>query len=699
VTLGSTAALQGTGGFGKTTLALDVCRQPSVRALFPDGIYWIEVGQEPILTALLADLVAWITGNPAVRFGSIPPASVALADALRGRRMLLVLDNVWSSSDLEPFLTGGRLCVRLVTSRRADVAPAGSAVVHVDRMAPATALEVLLQDLPGVGPQDVYPLYGRSHRWPVVLGLLNGILRSRLLPGSGIRDAADAADAVAGEIVGPTAHLVTTIVASLVARLDSEGLTGADDLVDEQERTVREVLAIGVEELGSARRGSVLRQRYLSLAAFPPDQLIRYELLQQLWGSDALETRSSCDRFADRSLLGGSEVNGVRLHDVVRDQLLRDHHLVIANWARTLLSVIRRHTGAGWHELPDEYSDDLDQLAFLLVSTDQEEELRNLLFDLRFLVRRLQHGGVAAVGADLAVCATGFARDPQLSELSRVMDLEGHIATRVNDRASVAGTLYSRLVGHPRTVARISHVTEALAGALTAQGPLPDRPDDRLRVVLSHQDRVIACCWQPNGSRLASGTDAGGVRVWDEQGRLLRTIEFDAAVNALAWSSDQLHLAALVGDRSVWLIEPIHGDRQAVLADTQELTCLAWDPNHARLAVGRADGTLVLLEDRQQPKSIATGSDASVRALAWTRTTGLVSANSDGVLTRHPPTGDQRSDRAKRASWTGRPARAPRSRHRRRHPWAGSSSSRSGADRRCRERCGIRMGHLRCLEH
>jgi hypothetical protein len=182
------------------------------------------------------------------------------------------------------------------------------------------------------------------------------------------------------------------------------------------------VLAIGIEELERSRQGRTLRAQYISLAAFPPDQLIRYDTLQNLWASDRLETRSACDRFADRSLLGGSEAGGIRLHDVVRDQLLVSHRREIYEWSQRLLAVIRRPAGRGWHELPDAEVANLDQLAFLLVSTDNEHELRDLLFDLRFLVRRLRHGGVAVVGADIAVCSSGFVSRPHPLHAKRRRD-------------------------------------------------------------------------------------------------------------------------------------------------------------------------------------------------------------------------------------------------------------------------------------
>ena len=614
--LASTAALHGTGGFGKTTLALDVCHSDEVRWLFPDGVVWVEIGQAPVLTAVLADVAALVSERPPVRFGTVDAASAALVAALGDRRVLLVLDNVWQAADLEPFLRGGPRCVRLVTSRRADVLPAGARVLSVDRMDPDQAVALLRRDLPGATDRAVYPLYERSHRWPVVLGMLNGIMRSRSVRSSG--------------------QPIDELVADMAARLDRLGLTGADELTDPEVRTARDVLGISVDELATGPNGDLRRDRYLSLAAFPPDQLVTFGVLEQLWECDRLEVRTTCDRFADRSLLGSSDRDGVRLHDVIRDHLVRDHRATVRDWSVTLLAVLRGRCAHGeWHRISDDTADDLDQLAFLLVSTGHDDELRELLFDLRFLVRRMRQGGVAGLSADLAVCQSAAARDPWLAALGRIVDLEGHLAMRVEDPASTAATLYSRLAGDPAVRDLLTHRDAALTDSLAVSHPLPDRPDSRLcRVISGHTERVIAVCWRPDGRQLASGSADGTLRIWDAAGRMLRVVELEAAVNALAWSPDQLHVAALVGESSVCRIEPILGEVRPGVVDTVELTCLAWSPDSETLAVGRGDGTVRLWNGAADSVAAGAVSPSAVRAMDWSHWCGLLIVHSDGTMAR-----------------------------------------------------------------
>jgi WD40 repeat protein len=616
VGLASTAALHGTGGFGKTTLALDVCHSPEILELFPDGVVWVEIGQEPVLTAVLADVAARVSRTPPVRYGTVDAASAALVDALGDHRVLVVLDNVWRAADLEPFLRGGPACVRLVTSRRIDVLPTGATVVQVDRMGPEQAVALLQQDLPAATDAVVYPLYERSHRWPVVLGMLNGVLRSRSARSSG----------------QPLAELV----ADLAARLDRLGVTGADEIVDGEVRTARDVLGIGLAELAAGPGGPLLRERYLSLAAFPPDQLASFTTLAALWRCDGIETRTVCDRLADRSLLGSTERDGVRLHDVIRDHLIHDHHHDVQRWAGSLLEVLRSRCPHGaWHLAAGADADDLDALAFLLVFTDREAELRALLFDLRFLVRRIRQGGVGGVASDIAVCQSAAARDPHMSALARVVSLEGHLAGRVSDDPSVGATLFARLVGDPDLGVRVTHRDEALAAALVATHPLPDRPDPRLLQVLSgHTDRVLTVCWRPDGQRLAGGSADGVLRVWDERGQLLRSVEFDAAVNEVRWSPDRLHVAVLVGASSVCLVEPILGEVRGRLERDGEVTCLTWASDDAVVVVGHGDGSVAYWDGDAEPTVVRAASGSPVRALDWAQH-GLITVQSDGTLTAH----------------------------------------------------------------
>jgi hypothetical protein len=81
-----------------------------------DGILWAELGEKPErLIATLSDLVTMLSGER-LQVEIIHAAATKLAETLSDCRILIAIDDVSRRQDLEPFLQGGRHCVRLVTT-------------------------------------------------------------------------------------------------------------------------------------------------------------------------------------------------------------------------------------------------------------------------------------------------------------------------------------------------------------------------------------------------------------------------------------------------------------------------------------------------------------------------------------------------------------------------------------------------------
>ena len=88
--------LHGQGGIGKTVLAAAVARRNDVRHRFSDGVLWIVLGERPDLLAVQIDLLSRLgrTGPPP---RTTTNARAELARVLADRRVLLVVDDVWST--------------------------------------------------------------------------------------------------------------------------------------------------------------------------------------------------------------------------------------------------------------------------------------------------------------------------------------------------------------------------------------------------------------------------------------------------------------------------------------------------------------------------------------------------------------------------------------------------------------------------
>jgi len=114
-------ALDGMAGVGKTALALHVAHLVAGR--FPDGNLFLDLqGYTPDLPEVTGsaalDRFLRLLGVPGEEIPAEPDDRAALfRGCLRGRRLLIVLDNVSSAHQIRPLLPGERTCRVLVTSR------------------------------------------------------------------------------------------------------------------------------------------------------------------------------------------------------------------------------------------------------------------------------------------------------------------------------------------------------------------------------------------------------------------------------------------------------------------------------------------------------------------------------------------------------------------------------------------------------
>jgi WD40 repeat protein len=582
-------ALRGAGGFGKTSLANHLCRDPDIRRAYPDGILHVELGEKADnLVARIADLIEVLTGE---RSGlqTVGALSARLADALGRGRYLLVVDDVWREEDLRPFLQGGPSTARLITTRLDHVLPADAFRVAVDAMQAQEAVALLAQGLPPVQRDAERPallkLAARLGEWPLQLTLVNGFLRDRVLRAR---------------------RPLVQAIADVDRRLDARGLTAFDASNDAaRHRAVDKTLGVSLELLTAGEQ-----VRFRELAVFPEDTDIPVGICARLWhtagGLDEIDTEDLLQKLVGYSLLLdlNLEARTFRLHDVVRQYLLD-------GW---------RHEGppdatAGLHARLVAAIGDLGQVAFdsdgekryafehgirHLAAAGQADMLAALLLDPRWMLDKLALTSPQSLIADYRMFGNGAAQEL----VGRVIDLIAGILAK--DPGQLPVQLLARLApDDAEGLAPLLAASSCLAcPALVPTRPTFTPPGAELRRFEGHSGWVTGLAVL-DPRRFVSCSQDGTVRLWDVDtaSELRRFDGHDGRVLSLPRLDGRRILSGSFEGDDGRMLCLVRLDRHRVLSGSADKTIRLWDVEtgrELRRFVGHAGGItcLALLEGR-----------------------------------------------------------------------------------------------------
>lgn len=182
------AAICGTGGVGKTALALEWAHRATGR--FPDGHLHVDLhgyaAADPLDPAEALSRFLYALGvEPATIPSGTPDRAALFRTLLAGRRMLLVLDNASSAEQVRPLLPGSPLCMVVVTSRDSLaglVAAEGAYRVDLDVLSEPEALvllRMLLGERVGAAPDAARALARQCGRLPLALRVAAELAASR----------------------------------------------------------------------------------------------------------------------------------------------------------------------------------------------------------------------------------------------------------------------------------------------------------------------------------------------------------------------------------------------------------------------------------------------------------------------------------------------------------------------------------------
>jgi len=545
---GHIIVLQGGGGFGKTTLAQKICHYHKVKETFNDGILWITLGTNPNLLELARDQIETLTRKRS-NFSQPEPAFAHLKELLIGRRILLVLDDVWDENHVKPFLTQKPDFYCLITTRLQSLTSwFQMQTVEVNEMTIDEAVELLATDLDvtSVEQAKLYEFGKYLGGWPLLLNLSAAYLRL--------------------DVKNHKSPLINAIQ-NLKNRLDRKGFTYFDRANEtERNRAISVSLSISLERL------SQWKERYLELAIFPEGIDIPFTTIERLWKCtakfDDIESEDTFKAIQNLSLFNRYDpvAKTIKLHHVIRscliDQKKEDlggiHSQLLNTYFPTTSSPLIPIPGnlpITWADLPPNETYMWFYLIYHLSKAGRIAELVSLVKDLRYIATKVYLCNAYAAEKDLEVAKENTSNDKALQGLHRSLKQCTQILNRCENINDLFITLYNRLLYVKELSSLVEQLTPILSSPyLISRYPLPDLPPpERICTLDGHEGVVNGCVVSSDDKLIVSACSDQTLRIWNSQtGQRLLTLKgHESPVNDCAISSDGRFIVSASDDQTL----------------------------------------------------------------------------------------------------------------------------------------------------
>ena len=409
--------LLGMGGVGKSVLASALAHRTEVRLAFPDGIYWVVLGQQAKLDTLQRQLASQL-GDQGL-FVGVELGKQKLRELLAKRAALLILDDVWAREAADAFNVVGPRGRLLLTTRDAGLVTAFAASEnHFPVQLPSEAeARGMLASASGVTvqmlPQEADEVIAECGRLPSALALCGGMVRS----GSPWADMLDAL----------RDHDLQFLSDSHPAEAQHESIWKAIDL---------SIRVLPEDE----------QERIAELAVFAVSTGAPELAVETLWGDTAglkpREARKLLADLAQRSLVrmehctsgdieGHMTVNNL-VYDFVFGMALKQFGSLAALHVR-LLDAYRKRCPNGWASGPDDgYF--RENLCSHLLEAGKKEDAVSLLTNLLWVEAKCCSGLVFSLEEDYrtVIAALPEAQPELIEEEHRKAELARWTATLEN---------------------------------------------------------------------------------------------------------------------------------------------------------------------------------------------------------------------------------------------------------------------------
>jgi WD40 repeat protein len=558
-------AVRAMGGIGKTVLAQALCHDQAIKDAYPDGVIWATIGQKPTDLHLIAQMreIAKSLGDDLAYYDTLQACANQFRTQLEKKAALIVLDDVWSARDVQPFIADAARSRLLLTTRQRDVVKAtGAREFCLDVLRREQALQLLaewseVEELPPEA-EDITIECGYL---PLGISMIGALVR--------------------GESAEAWKRVLRRLRQADLGKIRMQ-------FPDYPYPSLLAAIQVSVDSLEPG-----YRTKYLDLAVFQPDVPLPEAVFQTLWHTDADSVADVVDAWVAASLANRGDA-GVTLHDLQMDYV---HKLATDQQGlhRRLVESYRCLCKDGWASGPD----DGYYFAWLAYHLAELGEVEKLLLDPKWMRAKLARGDVASLLADydwatdnsdvrlvgdaLRLSAHVLDKHPELltSQLTgRLLSATSPAIRKMMDESRreekepwielihhtmmlPGGTLMRTLEGHTAGVTAVAVTPDrqrAVSGSSDRTLKVWDlRSGGVIRTLEGHTAGVWAIALALDGQRAVSGSSDQTVKVWDlERGVAIRTFKgHTGGVNAVAVTPDGRRAVSAAFDQTlrVWDLE------------------------------------------------------------------------------------------------------------------------------------------------
>lgn len=342
-------ALEGMGGVGKTVLAQALCRDQVVQEAFPDGIAWVTVGKEAafdIVTKMRE--VAKALNDNLGKYDTNEGCINQYRNTVRSKAALIIVDDVWKVSDIEPFLAESPRSRLLFTTRNSSIAAAVGAREHISSLLTEVQAREVLARWSGKESNDLPPEAGEliqeCGRLPLAVSMVGAVLR--------------------GKPITYAKYVLNLLRTADLARIRVQfpGYPHADLL---------RAIQVSVEVLEPK-----VRDCYFALAVLLEDMPIHPEIQQVLWKANALDAIDTAETLVGLSLAQRDGKESIRLHDLQLDYIRAQYP------SSKTLGLIHDALRLSFHVIDSDPGQFVSQMTARLLPHQNEPSIRDFSRDL-----------------------------------------------------------------------------------------------------------------------------------------------------------------------------------------------------------------------------------------------------------------------------------------------------------------------------